>query len=78
MCNWSPYAGTSASFGVNCDMPGLHFPDTCVTDSDCEEYPETVCAPSPVNPGLDPGREAAKKKLFFIGPAGGGVKGPAI
>ena len=22
----------SASFGVNCDMPGLHFPDTCVTD----------------------------------------------
>ena len=25
-------SGTSASFGVNCDMPGLHFPDTCVTD----------------------------------------------
>ena len=27
------FSGTSASFGVNCDMPGLHFPDTCVTDN---------------------------------------------
>ena len=47
--------GTSASFGVNCDMPGLHFPDTCVTDNDCEDYPETSCGAEPLNPGLDPG-----------------------
>lgn len=47
--------GSSASFGVNCDMPGLHFPDTCVTDNDCEDYPETVCGSRPLNEGLDPG-----------------------
>ena len=32
---------TSADFGVNCDMPGLHFDDTCVTDDDCSEFPNT-------------------------------------
>jgi len=48
-------SGTSASFGVNCDMPGLHFDDTCVTDSDCEEYPETECGERPLNANLDPG-----------------------
>ena len=32
---------TSANFGVNCDMPGLHFEDTCVTDEDCAEFPNT-------------------------------------
>ena len=31
----------SAQFGVNCDMPGLHFEDTCVTDEDCSEFPNT-------------------------------------
>lgn len=47
--------GTSASFGVSCDMPGLHFEDTCVTDQDCEEFPETKCQATPINVGLDPG-----------------------
>jgi hypothetical protein len=51
-------AQTSASFGVNCDMPGLHFEDTCVTDNDCAEFPETVCRSMPVNRGLDPGTRA--------------------
>ena len=46
---------TSANFGVNCDMPGLHFADTCVSDEDCEEFPNTVCQAEPVNAGLDPG-----------------------
>ena len=32
---------TTADFGVNCDMPGLHFDDTCVTDDDCSEFPNT-------------------------------------
>lgn len=49
---------TSASFGVNCDMPGLHFEDTCVTDDDCSDFPETVCRDMPVNAGLDPGTRA--------------------
>ena len=49
---------TSASFGVNCDMPGLHFEDTCVTDDDCSDFPETVCRSMPVNNGLDPGTRA--------------------
>jgi hypothetical protein len=46
---------TSAFFGVNCDMPGLHFEDTCVTDDDCVDFPNTVCMAEPVNKGLDPG-----------------------
>lgn len=46
---------TSAYFGVNCDMPGLHFDDTCVTDDDCVDFPNTVCHAEPVNTGLDPG-----------------------
>ena len=46
---------TSANFGVNCDMPGLHFDDTCVTDDDCADFPNTVCHAEPVNKGLDPG-----------------------
>jgi len=46
---------TIASFGVNCDMPGLHFEDTCVSNDDCEEFPQTVCQSMPVNIGLDPG-----------------------
>jgi len=46
---------TSAYFGVNCDMPGLHFDDTCVTDDDCVDFPETVCHAEPINNGLDPG-----------------------
>jgi len=46
---------TAASFGVNCDMPGLHFEDTCVTNDDCTDFPETVCQSMPVNKGLDPG-----------------------
>ena len=45
----------SAQFGVNCDMPGLHFEDTCVTDEDCLDFPQTVCQSMPVNMGLDPG-----------------------
>ena len=32
---------TSADFGLNCDMPGLHFDDTCVTNDDCSEFPNT-------------------------------------
>ena len=44
-----------ASFGVNCDVPDLHFEDTCVSDEDCEEYPNTVCSAEPINRGLDPG-----------------------
>ena len=32
---------TRADFGVNCDMPGLHFDDTCVSDDDCSEFPNT-------------------------------------
>lgn len=46
---------SSASFGVNCDVPNLHFPDTCVTDSDCKDFPNTICRNEPVNVGLDPG-----------------------
>ena len=46
---------SQASFGVNCDVPNLHFEDTCVTDEDCEAYPNTVCRNEPVNRGLDPG-----------------------
>jgi len=46
---------TSAFFGVNCDMPGLHFDDTCVSDDDCADFPETACHTEPVNKGLDPG-----------------------
>ena len=44
-----------ATFGVNCDMPGLHFEDTCVSDEDCVDFPQTVCQAMPVNLGLDPG-----------------------
>ena len=44
-----------ANFGVNCDVPNLHFFDTCVTDEDCEMYPNTVCSSEPINRGLDPG-----------------------
>ena len=29
--------------------------DTCVSDEDCQDFPETVCQAMPVNPGLDPG-----------------------
>ena len=36
-------------------MPGLHFEDTCVTDEDCVDFPQTVCRSMPVNMGLDPG-----------------------
>ena len=32
---------TTADFGVNCDMPGLHYEDTCVTDDDCADFPNT-------------------------------------
>jgi len=46
---------TRADFGVNCDMPGLHFDDTCVSDDDCSEFPNTVCASKPINKGLDSG-----------------------
>jgi len=48
-------SSTSAYFGVNCDMPGLHFNDTCVNDDDCVDFPETVCSAEPINKGLDPG-----------------------
>ena len=40
---------------MNCDMPGLHFEDTCVSDEDCVDFPQTVCQAMPVNLGLDPG-----------------------
>ncbi len=46
---------SQASFGVNCDVPNLHFEDTCVTDDDCADFPNTVCTHRPVNKGLDPG-----------------------
>ena len=46
---------SSATFGVNCDVPNLHFPDTCVTDDDCIDFPNTVCSNVPINQGLDPG-----------------------
>ena len=46
---------SSATFGVNCDVPNLHFPDTCVTDDDCIDFPNTVCSNIPINQGLDPG-----------------------
>jgi hypothetical protein len=46
---------SDASFGVNCDVPNLHFEDTCVTDEDCEMFPNTLCSNAPLNPGLDPG-----------------------
>ena len=46
---------SDASFGVNCDVPNLHFDDTCVTDDDCEAFPNTVCSNAPLNKGLDPG-----------------------
>ena len=63
-------AQTSASFGVNCDMPGLHFEDTCVTDDDCTEFPETVCQWMPVNTGLDPGTRALDyqqwKEVYYL------------
>ncbi len=52
---------SQASFGVNCDVPNLHYEDTCVTDDDCKDYPNTVCSNEPVNPGLDPG---TRKKPF--------------
>ena len=45
----------SATFGVNCDVPNLHFSDTCVVDEDCQDFPNTVCRNVPVNVGLDPG-----------------------
>ena len=48
-----------ASFGVNCDVPNLHFDDTCVTDDDCEMFPNTVCSNEPLNTGLDPGTRGA-------------------
>ena len=48
-------AETSASYGINCDVPNLHFSDTCVEDSDCAGIPNTVCRNQPVNAGLDPG-----------------------
>jgi len=51
-------SSTAASFGVNCDMPGLHFDDTCVSDEDCVDFPQTVCRAMPVNKGLDPGTRA--------------------
>ena len=44
-----------ASFGINCDVPKLHFDDTCVSDEDCEDFPNTVCSKEPINRGLDPG-----------------------
>ena len=47
-----------ASFGVNCDVPNLHFEDTCVTDDDCGMFPNTVCSNQPLNSGLDPGTRA--------------------
>jgi len=53
-------SATAASFGVNCDMPGLHFEDTCVTNEDCVDFPQTVCRDMPVNPGLDPGTREKK------------------
>ena len=46
---------SSVSFGVNCDVPSLHFSDTCVVDEDCKDFPNTVCMNHPVNQGLDPG-----------------------
>ena len=49
------FSATAATFGVNCDMPGLHFEDTCVSDEDCVDFPQTVCQAMPVNLGLDPG-----------------------
>ena len=52
------------------DMPGLHFEDTCVTDDDCTEFPETVCQWMPVNTGLDPGTRALDynqwKEVFHL------------
>ena len=51
-------------------MPGLHFEDTCVTDDDCTEFPETVCQWMPVNTGLDPGTRALDynqwKEVFHL------------
>ena len=52
------YLATAATFGVNCDMPGLHDEDTCVSDEDCVDFPQTVCQAMPINPGLDPGTRA--------------------
>lgn len=46
---------SSATFGVNCDVPNLHFPDTCVVDEDCKDFPNTACTNQPINPGLDSG-----------------------
>ena len=46
---------SSASYGINCDVPNLHFSDTCVEDEDCAGIPNTVCRNEPVNAGLDPG-----------------------
>jgi hypothetical protein len=59
--------GTSATFGVNCDMPGLHFEDTCVTDADCDEFPDTTCRAEPVNAGLDPGTRRIPYNLWKEG-----------
>ncbi len=59
--------GTSATFGVNCDMPGLHFEDTCVTDADCDEFPDTTCQAEPVNAGLDPGTRRIPFRMWKEG-----------
>ena len=46
---------SSATYGINCDVPNLHYPDTCVEDTDCADIPNTVCRNDPVILGLDPG-----------------------
>jgi hypothetical protein len=49
---------TEKSFYHKKTLPLLYIPemqDTCVTDADCDEFPETTCRPEPINVGLDPG-----------------------
>jgi len=46
---------SSATYGINCDVPNLHYADTCVEDEDCRDIPNTVCRNKPVILGLDPG-----------------------
>ena len=48
-------------------MPGLHYEDTCVSNEDCVDFPETVCRAMPVNPGLDPGTRALPFKEWKKG-----------
>ncbi len=57
---------SQASFGVNCDVPDLHFEDTCVSDDDCKDFPNTVCANVPINKGLVSEKGAARIEVKNI------------